>query len=69
MIFSMFGRAINVRASIEDLLVDIGLDGKTCHQRLEHGLRVDVDARRRRIAVWNPQQHNGTDHRYRPGDR
>ncbi len=42
MIFSMFGRAMIVSRQHADLLVDIGLNGKPRHQRLQNGLRVDV---------------------------
>ena len=52
-----------------DLFVDVRLYSQPGHQRLEHRLGVDKDARRRFVTVRNAQQHDGADHGHRPRDR
>ena len=47
----MFGRVIKVRAQHPDRLVQIGLHRQVAHQRPQHGLGVDIDARRRLESV------------------
>ncbi len=50
-----------------DLLVGVGLERQAGHQRLEHGLRVDIDAGARLVAIRSGPddrhaQHHGAPH-------
>ncbi len=68
MSFSMLGRLISVRLRIIDLLIDVGLHRDPLHQRLQHRLRVDIDARRRLVHVGQAEHDDDADDADDPGD-
>ena len=52
-----------------DLLIDVGLDRKAAHQRLEDRLGVHIDARRRLELVGQSHDDGGAGDANHPGDR